>query len=93
MVDPVKHDKIEELRKAAFELTPHEQHRLASFIAENVGYVLRAENNDPDAIAYGLLIASAKAIASVLTGTNPDSEQGLLRTEILESLENIEAQH
>lgn len=34
------HDQIDELRKAAFKLTPAAQFRLASFVAENVGYVL-----------------------------------------------------
>jgi len=39
---------IVELRKQAFELTPHEQYRLAFFIAENVGYILAKEPEHPD---------------------------------------------
>ena len=33
-------NRVEEMRKQAFELTPAEQFRLAFFIAENVGYAL-----------------------------------------------------
>jgi hypothetical protein len=42
------HDRIEQLRKQAFDLTPHEQYRLATFIAENVGYLLTGEPEHPD---------------------------------------------
>lgn len=38
----------EELRTLAFTMTPAEQFRLASFIAENVGYVLMEEPPHPD---------------------------------------------
>jgi hypothetical protein len=38
-------DATDELRKRAFELSPHEQFRLAFFIAENVGYVLAKEDS------------------------------------------------
>lgn len=35
--------KAEDLREEAFNLTCHEQFRLATFLAENVGYVLVAD--------------------------------------------------
>lgn len=39
---------VEALRGLAFMLTPDQQFRLATFIAENLGYVLRPEDNsDP----------------------------------------------
>lgn len=37
---------IQSLRKQAFDLSCHDQFRLASFIAENVGYVLTPEKFD-----------------------------------------------
>jgi hypothetical protein len=44
--------KAEDLREQAFTLTCHEQFRLATFIAENVGYVLvgETERRQPDVI-------------------------------------------
>lgn len=35
-----QHDQIDTLRKLAFAMSPEAQFRLASFVAENVGYVL-----------------------------------------------------
>lgn len=40
--------KAEDLREKAFALTCHEQFRLATFIAENVGYVLAPEPSFDD---------------------------------------------
>jgi hypothetical protein len=39
---------IDALRRSAFDLAPDEQFRLATFIAENVGYVLTAEASFDD---------------------------------------------
>ena len=36
----IDHNKVEELRKLAFELTAAEQYKLAFFIAENLGFEL-----------------------------------------------------
>lgn len=41
-------NQTEELRKQAFELPPDQQFRLAWFVAENLGYVLAKEPEDPD---------------------------------------------
>jgi len=48
VAEAVQHSEIEALRKLAFDLNPVSQHRLAFFIAENIGMVLVNEPEHPD---------------------------------------------